>query len=389
VLWGDPALTTSGAFYNIVFLSNLAVPDAKFPQGGIQGLLYYGDGRSSYIGGACIARSTDGGKTFANYQCLSNTQPIDGIPDTPQGHFYDGGDMASDSAGEMFAGYVDVAAGLIDVWRSPDANGAFQPLPTPFPNAYAISHPLLRTAPDNSLYVAAQLEGNDQNYYVWMNRFANGHWGNPVQLSQASVLYPDLDFHTTLQGSELTLRTAEQFGFDVGAASNGGNDAIRLLYVRLDQNGHLYIDATACNLDLSACGEVAGWRFQGGGPGGSPVDTYNPEVVAWRGFIGLPPTWQASWAYHYGSVHTVNVSHATLGYANGQALLLPIDFLQNAPVCSDTRGYWGDYDAMVMTGWQGSSSLWMRFLTDSSAGCSTRWEYTGQAQHLQQSNYSY
>jgi hypothetical protein len=31
----------------------------------------------------------------------------------------------------------------------------------------------------------------------------------------------------------------------------------------------------------------------------------------------------------------------------------------------------------------------MRFTTDSSAGCTRRWEYSGQAQHIQQSNYSY
>lgn len=394
VLWGDPALTTDGASYNTVFMSNLAVPSSKMPPGGIQGYLYYGTGQSAYIGGACLAKSTDGGKTFANYQCISNTQAIDGIPDTPQGHFYDGGVMASNGAGEVFAAYVDVATSLIDVWRSPDANGTFQLLPTPFPGnyGYAASHPLLRTGQDNSLYVAAQLLNSDGNYYVYMNRFVNGAWGNPVQVSLASALYPSIDFGTTVQGSELTLRTAEQFGFDIGAASAGGNDAIRLLYTSYpsaDQPQHLFIRATACSADLTTCGNVPGWQFQGGGPGGSAVDTYNPVVVAWPGFIGLPPTWQASWAYHYGNSNFVNVSRATLGYAEGSAFIFPVDITQNAPVCSDTRGYWGDYDGMLMTGFSGSSTLWMRFLTDSSAGCSQRWEFTAQAQHIQQSNYSY
>jgi hypothetical protein len=74
VLWGDPALTTSGASYQTVFLSSLAVPSSKMPAGGIHGYLYYGDGRSSYIGGACIAKSTDGGATFKNLQWCKQYQ---------------------------------------------------------------------------------------------------------------------------------------------------------------------------------------------------------------------------------------------------------------------------------------------------------------------------
>jgi hypothetical protein len=387
VLWGDPALTTWGGSYNVVFLSNLAVPSSKFPAGGIHGYFYYGDGKSAYIGGACIAKSTDGGKTFAIYQCVSNKESIPGIPDTPQGHFYDGGSLASNQSGEVFAAYVDVAAGAIDVYRSPSATGIFQPMPPPFPNLVAASHARLRIGPDGSLYVAAQMVGSD-GYYIYLNRWVNGNWGNPILASDASVLYPNIDFGTTVQGSDLHLRLGPQFGFDVGAASEGGNDAVRMLYTRT-QNNHLYLDASACSADLSSCGRVAGWRVQGGGPGGSAVDSYNPDVTAWRGFIGLPPTWQASWAYHYGNVNSINVSRAALGYANENAFIFPVDMIQNAPVCSDTRGYWGDYDAMLQTGWQNTSSVWMRFSTDSSAGCSKRWTYTGVAQHVQQANYTY
>jgi hypothetical protein len=388
VLWGDPSLTTSGASYGTVFLSNLAVPTPKMPAGGIHGYLYYGDGRSSYIGGACLAKSVDGGKTFSNYQCVSNKQTVAGVPDSPQGHFYDGGSVASPPSGEIFAAYVDVATGLIDVYRSPSAAGTFAQIATPFPNLYAVSHARLRAGRDNSVYVAAQISTSD-GYHVYMNRWVNGAWGNPAQVSDTSQVYPGIDFGTTVQGSELTRRTGPQFGYDIGAASEGGNDAIRMLYTRIDGNGHLYIDAAACSADLSACGAVPGWKFQGGGPGGSAVDSYNPDVVAWPGFIGLPPTWQSSWEYHYGNTNFINVSRATLGYVGSSAFIFPVDILQNMPVCSDTRGYWGDYDTMLLTGFQNSSSLWMRFSTDSSAGCSKRWEYTAETQHIQQSNYSY
>lgn len=387
-LWGDPALATSGAAYNIVFMSNLAMPSSKFPNGGVHGYVYYENGKSAYVGGACIARSTDGGKSFVNYQCVSNTQPVPDVPDATQGHFYDGGSLASNSAGEVFAAYADIATGLIDVYRSPNANGRFALLPTPFPGMIAASHGRLRTGPDGALYVAAQFVSGAGDF-IYMNRYVNGAWGTPVPVSDASEVYPSIDFGTTAQGAALTLRTGPQFGYDIGTASEGDQDAVRMLYTRRDETGHLYLDASACTADLGRCVRVAGWKFQGGGPGNTAVDTFNPDVVAWRGLLGVPPTWQATWAYHYGTQGFINVSRATLGYVHGTALLFPVDILHNAPVCSDLRGYWGDYDAMIMTGFQGSVMQWMRFATDSSAGCSRRWTFTAAAQHVQQSSYAY
>jgi hypothetical protein len=386
VLWGDPAITTSGAHYNVVFMGNLAMPKAKFPAGGVKGYVY--SGKTSPIGGACLAKSADGGKTFQNYACVSNKQPLADVADSAKGHFYDGGCLASNASGEIFAAYVDIASGLIDVWRSPSENGTFQLLPTPFPGSVAASHARLRAGPDGSLYVAAQLVHLD-GYYVYMNRYVNGAWGNPVPVSMASAAYPAIDLGTSVAGAELTLRTGPQFGFDVGASSEGGNDAVRLLYTRMNDQGHLFLDATACSANLTACWNAPGWRMQGGGPNNSPVDTYNPDVTAWRGFFGLPPTWQATWAYHYGSAQTVYASRATLGYLGGTPFLFPVDIIKAAPVCSDTRGYWGDYDAMVQIGFSGTSTVWMRFLTDSSAGCPQRWTYMARQQHVQQASYTY
>jgi|GEM_PF-5530564 len=78
-----------------------------------------------------------------------------------------------------------------------------------------------------------------------------------------------------------------------------------------------------------------------------------------------------------------------LGYVFGTPFFIPVDIIRNAPVCSDQRGYWGDYDSMLQTGWQDASSVWMRFLTDSSRGCSNRWEYNAEIQGIQQANYAY
>lgn len=392
VLWGDPAITTSQTNYNVVFMSNLAIPKGKFPSGGIDGSV---DpfAPESYLGGACIAKSTDSGKTFTIYQCVTNKEPVVGVGDATQGHFYDGGSMVASYTGEVFASFVDVATQQIDVYRSPSDSGTFKRIAPPFPGLYVAAHPRLRAARDGSVYVAAQVAGSDGNSYIYLNRYSGGSWGTAIQASQPTVFYGSIDFGTVVDGSELTLRVGNSMSFDVGASSPNGSDAVRLLYVRQDSNGPRYIDASACYADLHACAEVPQWSFKGGGPGNTQVDVINPEVVAWPGFIGLPPTWQASWAYHYGASKSVNLSRTTLGYyadSDNPLVVIPIDILQNTPMCSDSgRGYWGDYDSMLQVGWQGTSSIWMRFLTDSSQGCPTRWFYLGETQHVQQANYVY
>jgi hypothetical protein len=125
VLWGDPAVTTSQTNYSVVFMSNLAIPSGKFPSGGMDGSV---DpfAPESYLGGACIAKSTDSGKTFAIYQCVTNTTPVEGVGDATQGHFYDGGSMVASNSGEVFASFVDVATQQIDVYRSPSDSGTFK-----------------------------------------------------------------------------------------------------------------------------------------------------------------------------------------------------------------------------------------------------------------------
>jgi hypothetical protein len=389
VLWGDPALGTSKTQQNVVFMSNLAVPAAKFP-GPIDGPL------NDFIGGACLAKSTDSGKTFNIWQCVSNTDPLTDS-DGSKGHFYDGGSIVGSSTGEMFAAWVDVDNWQIDVYRAPNENGTFTRIAPPFPGMHIGAHPRLRTAPDGSLYVAAQRRifdssTNTDRSYVFMNRYANGSWQYAVQVSSELVFYVDIDFGTTVQGSQLVLRTGSQLSFDIGAASAEGSDAIRLVYQRQSATTkQLFIAVAVCSLDLVTCHDA--WSTEGdAGPGNNLIDFYNGEVVAWPGSVSIPATWQATWAFRYGKTNTVNVSRSVLGYFNGTPLLLPVDIIKQTPVCPDTRGgngggYWGDYDAMVRTGL--AKSIWLRFLTDSSQGCTKRWWYTAESQHVQLAHYDY
>ena len=383
VLWGDPAMTTSGANYSVAFLSNLAIPQAKFPAGGISGAVTYGL-RGSYIGGACIYRSVDGGSTFNFYQCFGNTQPSVYDADATKGHFYDGGSLASTPSGEIFAAYIDVTTSTIDVWRAATGTSQFVPIAGPFPNLNAVSHARLRASTDGSIYAAATI-GVQGGYIVYMNRYRNGAWATPVQASEFMELYPSVNFNSTVAGSPLSVRTGPQFSFDIGAASELGNDEIRMLVTRKSAQGRLYVEGSACAADLSNCHPVPQWFVGPRDAQEVPGDVFNPNVAAWRGFINLPPMWTSSFYERYGaSPTTVNLGRMYLTLVNGAPFGIPVDIARNITVCPDMRGYWGDYDDMLLVGFDDTTPMFMRFTsTDAGKGCVKRWQYVSSHLHVQ------
>lgn len=384
VLWGDPAVTTSQASYRYVFMSNLAIPSSKMPPGGIDGSVIV-SGADSYIGGACIARSTDGGKTFAPYQCVSNTER-NNVPNSEKGHFYDGGSMAGSNKGEIFAAFVDVTTNRVDVWRSPSASGQFAMLPTPFPNLDIVSHPRLRASYyDGALYVAALAS----NGLVYVTRFLNGQWTAPTQASDPVPGYPCVGFEpdACVSLTKLRLRTGPQFDFDIGAGSDDeGTDAIRFVYTRREaRTNRLYVTASYCPLALGTCYPAPEW---GTTPGNFNMagDQFNPTVAAWRGFINLPPVWRAAYLDRDGSPsNTVNLRQGTLAYfSNGKRFHIPLKVYEDMPICPDLRGYWGDYDQLAHIGFEEGSTvaLFLRAISDSSLGCPSRWEFWSNHLHL-------
>ncbi|MFO0995421.1 MAG: hypothetical protein U1F33_01970 [Alphaproteobacteria bacterium] len=391
VLWGDPAVTTSEGAYQYVFMSNLAIPSSKMPAGGINGSVIV-SGDDSYIGGACIARSVDGGITFKNYQCVSRTEK-NNVPNSEKGHFYDGGSMASSRKGEIYAAFVDVTTDQIDVYRAPDEEAQFALLPPPFPTLAIKSHPRLRVnLADGTLYVAAQTSDGT----VYMNRYKGGQWGQPVAAA-FGVLYPCVAFesnactpsHQCVSG-KLCLRTGPQFSFAIGAASDSeGTDAIRIMTTQWSEEAkRFYVEGYACPLSLSPhCSYVPQW---GTTPGNlnSPGDQFAPTVAAWPGFIGLPPAWQAAYLDRSGNpAGTVTLKRGSLAYLPGppaKPIFVPFSLITNMTVCPDDRGYWGDYDDLAFIGFEKESTTaeFLRTMSDSSLGCAKRWTYTSQHLHI-------
>jgi hypothetical protein len=364
VLWGDPAITRSHLDQRYVFLSNLAVPDSKFPAGGISGPL------NSYLGGACIARSTDGGVHFANYQCF-------GL----ESHFYDGGNMAAGNDGAIYAGYVDVNDDQIDVWRSPGVDGTFTRMPRPFPGFTIYSHARLRVDPSSGdLYVAAQ----QWDGAIVVTRWHGGSWQPPMGASFPAALYPSIKL------SDRELRTGPQFSFDIGAESinsedQRGHDPVRFLYTAWDdKEKRYYVRGSFCERDLSGCKDAPEW---GTTPGNLSLtgDQFNPVIRAFPGFIGLPPIWKATYLSRQRDPkgNTVSIEQGNLwALPNGVRILLPFRLVDSHLVCPDNRGYWGDYDDLQLSGFDNTSAVFLRTFSDSSQGCAQRWEYTSHHVHI-------
>jgi hypothetical protein len=362
VLWGDPAITRSHLDQRYVFLSNLAMPDSKFPAGGISGTV-----GAANMGGACIARSQDGGVTFQNYQCISNNN-----------HFYDGGHMAAGTGGEIYAAYWDTVTKQIDIWKSPDQNGVFALMPAPFPGFGIVTHARIRVdVSSGDLYVAAERS----NGFVIANRFHNNAWQSPVTASAFVVpVFP------TLQLSDRKLRTGPQFSFDVGAESVLGNDAVRFVYtVQDDATKRFYVRGTFCPRDLSACFDAPEW---GTTPGNLSLtgDQFNPIVRAFPGFIGLEPLWKLSYETRQNDPkgNQVAIYQGNLAViGNGVRIMLPFPLIDNQLVCGDNRGYWGDYDDMQLRGFTDQlSPIFIRSFTDSRQGCQKQWEFTSHHVHV-------
>lgn len=388
ILWGDPSITASRVRPNYVFVSNLAVPTQNYPgPGGILTTIANGNGPMyNAIGGACIARSTDYGKTFNPWQCVNR----------PTFDFYDGSSMAAGPNGDIYAAYAhpDAATGQMDIWHSPDENGTLTMLPDPFPEIPAAHHPLLRVSPDGALYVVT-VAYRSNIYQGIINRFLNGQWGTPRAACN------NVTFDPPIQLSDRTLAGGPQISFDVGAPSIIGNDEVRVVCTAQDpQTNRFYLRTSYCPLDLSSdCQDAPGWSTSTENSPGFRGDQFNPLIVAVPAIpLVTPPQWKVTYlSREYDPQgNTVSVQEANLGVLSTQngpeRLFFEYDLVPNQLVCPDNGGYWGDYDGITYTFSSPSPGLpprplFIRAETDSTAGCTKRWDITSEQVHVSSSQF--
>ncbi len=219
---GIPAITHGNGN---VWISSLAVPDSKFPPTGeITGSL------TPYLGGACVARSTNEGQDFEIHSCLSNS-----------GHFYDGGNMEWTADGSIWATYWDFDTGRVALWRS-SSGGPFtliddDPFPdspdTAFVEGQIAGHPRLRALRGSSLpvlYLAAPVLEESNTLAIHYNRYfkdcatCSFHWGFPIRAVPNVVTQPTIDL-APWEGpkgpEERRLRAGPQYSYDVLRADSG------------------------------------------------------------------------------------------------------------------------------------------------------------------------
>lgn len=382
ILWGDPGVANSVRDQRYVYIATLAVPKAKLdnaPNGEISGPL------NNYIGGACIARSTDGGKNFAHYQCVQ-TKETDAT-----GDFYDGGNIASDNNGNNYAGWVNVDTNAVHIWRAVGESGTFAKLPNPFSGgSQMVSHPRLRVNLEtNELFVMAMNSSGE----LLISRWNGSAWGATWHTGMYAQSYPCVGASGgDCNSSATVVRTGPQFSFDIGSFGKA-NDHIRIMFTRRSGvNRRLYIVGAGCMIGNLNCQYIPEWGT-GEGNKETASASYNPLVRAYRSQemanVGEPSLWMGSHTTYSPGSGRVRHDMGGLGIISRPNLRdlyihLAIFQLTDCVLCADKRGYWGDYDDMHALGPVPgrASNVFARTFTNSQDGYDYRWEYTSSKVHV-------
>ncbi len=402
-LWGDPAITSHPSNPNFVFISSLAIPNEKFPTSGtIEGSV---GGSCSPLGGACVARSTDGGVTFTMLDCFRDNSPVMGnvctAPAVPtNGHFWDGSSMAVTTTGSVFsafAGFIDAEVDREAVWAMDDITSTAT---DPFHADTTIMGNVGSLAPVGILQgIDSHMRLRATGPSLWkMSVNANAQKALGLDLEDLKVNIRERNAPPVLLAADALsefaipafstgdLRTGPQFSFDIGI-NESGQPEMRFVYISADSTG-VMLRAGFCTTDLSSCSIPAAWRT----PAFASPFTFHPAIK----FGHDPETNKAQWKITFmgRSSNTVAVFAADLvrpDLVPASPTFTPagLVFSSVTPAqtpCPDLRagpnmgaGYWGDYDDM---GYDACSNTFSRPFTDSSAGCVLQQEFNSSNVHV-------
>jgi hypothetical protein len=324
ILWGDPSVAQIEGT-SFVFMANLAVPQTKMPASGcIDGAI------NSFLGGACIARSFDGGQTFAIQQsadCFRNATSS----------FYDGSAMAGIVQNKnVYAAFNDVDHSVIDVWRAggPNLSNHFtQVSGNPFPGKTMTGHPRLAADNNNSdVYILAQ-----SGSQLWLNYVSSTTFGS------ASGNWPILVASDYTGGNSITIggvniRRGAQYDLAIDPFVDAGRVAV---VYSATSGGHAILKELSCRVFAGASnGCTARGTIDPG------TNAFNPSIAATSVRVtGQPivPIFQAAWSQQSGSQVGIFSGHLN-GPSGGTGSIAGRSETGLTTPCPDTRGYWGDYN---------------------------------------------
>lgn len=364
VLWGDPAITRNRANPSRIYMVNLAVPTSKFPASGtIEGPVnpsgLPAEFCSAYLGGACIARSSNLGASFtlAASDCVQRI-----TPSCPNGTFYDGSDLETDTSGRVYAAFTDVSRNSTDVYLATSQTGSFARVTDPPGGGSTVMHPRLKFGPSGlyMLQLTSSFNLTISRYPAGSSR--SGTWTTPVQVA-SSITASDVVL------SDRSLRLGPEYDLDIGP-NEFGSQEIRVVYTVI-VNGNHHVRAAKCTTGTTiSCSQPSVWR----------TDTHGgkqwlPAIVAGTTAAGAP-FWEISYhsTQNFPGTNKVELWRGLLTNSNTFGTVRQETF--QIP-CPDNRGYWGDYDGMSSgTDISGVQGFTYRGMSQSFAGNCSRAQYT-------------
>jgi hypothetical protein len=402
VLWGDPSISSHVGLPNVVLMTSLMAPSTKFPLPSFDGSAA---SDCSPLGGACVARSTDGGLTFSFVNCFSDTSDTGvrtcATPFEPtKGHFFDGSSSTITKVGATFVGFasfIDTDLHRETVWKMDDVTSA---------PAHPFVHDLSRlgtmgdTGDDGThgdlgeigTHERLRADGAD----LWkMSRDGSDLKVNIHGQSRAfKVVASNVEaqgFHVNFPPDSVmrpvVVRTGPQFAFDIGL-NEAGQREMRFIYAaRNAATNQSFVQGGFCTIDLLHCEQPPAWQFP---PANGPVE-FHPTI---KFGVNDPATGHGSWRVTIDAVTTTNgvavFSADLIGTATAPFVATPLVVNQvtdSVPPCPDLRisgtnsssGYWGDYDEMTF---DPVSKTFVRAFTDSSRGCTIREQFTSTNVHV-------
>ncbi|MDP9002375.1 MAG: hypothetical protein M3O46_19965, partial [Myxococcota bacterium] len=341
VIWSDPGLGQVPGTPN-VFMTMDAIPDVKFPcnrrdrsgrctqRGVIAGPV------NPFAGGACVARSTDGGKTFgvAAKDCLH----------TPNFDFYDGSEIVGSKGGTVLAAFADatsVALGGIHVWRARTPTGAFAQLPNPFPNLAAGGHPRMIASHSGMgnetgrIYLAAGV-GNTELWLQMYDPVTDG-WGHaPFWPKRVAT-----DFWSAAVPSHgILIQNGPGLSLVASDLRNSGEN-VSVVYMSEHPSGtHTILKLSACfpNDTSGQCTVLPDTIDMGS-------DAFAPTVAVGNRLFGEETIYKTAWLQQSDvGAPSIGVFSADFGYPFGGVANIRQESDYQLPCDSTGTHYWGDYD---------------------------------------------
>jgi alpha-tubulin suppressor-like RCC1 family protein len=428
-LWGDPYLTSNPDSSNVVFLSTLAVPQDKFNvftgstpnnplpiRGSVAGAVT--DATQTPLGGACVARSLDGGQTFGLPACFRDQNNNGGWNDT-LGHFYDGSSVAvtknSNGSFSAFAGFIDISKSREAIWMMDDISSSapnpFHPDTTRMGGLIGVgslpgtledieTHVRLKAAPTGDLWKMSAAANNISDFLTVsgittgfttadLKINIRGRNAGPITLATDAVIAEAVNLGpVSLMGTTLTIRTGPQFDYDFGV-NELGQPEMRFVYAAVNRGAQdFHLQAGFCTMTANpSCHLPVQWRTQAF----NSARALFPAIK----FGFTPNTNIPNWKVTFqGSDPNISTSEFAIFGTNLVGAILFFNALPMAPValtpfqtpCPDLRssstsdaGYWGDYDTMTFDPNRG---VFIRSFTDSSQGCVLRQVFRSQHAHV-------